>query len=99
MLPHLLTNPNRNRAPHPPPIRYVYDYITLCEDAASTQKPECLKYRCDLEENTTTQLCDDFYDFCDANYGRNWDLPQCTPPCELLDDPDTDARCREPASG
>jgi hypothetical protein len=52
--------------------------------------------RCDLEENYDTKVCDDFWDFCDANSGRNWDLPQCTPPCELLANPDTDARCKDP---
>jgi hypothetical protein len=76
----------------------VYDYIEWCEKPENTPKAECLKHRCDLEENFDSSACNAFFDFCDARGGANWDLPQCTPPCELLDRPESDARCRDPAA-
>lgn len=40
-------------------------------------------------------MCDAFFDFCD---NLNWEGDRCTPPCDGLDDPDSDPRCRDPGA-
>jgi hypothetical protein len=35
--------------------------------------------------------------FCDGNGRKNWDLPECTPPCEMPDNQRKDKRCQPDA--
>jgi hypothetical protein len=74
----------------------VYDYEAYCQ-AGREKAPECLKYWCDQRANSATAECDAYTDWCGD--GDNADLPQCTPPCEALEDPDSDSRCTEPDDG
>jgi hypothetical protein len=60
--------------------------------------PECFKNWCDLANNAQSPDCKAFEDFCDGNGGKNWELPECTAPCEL-DANAGDARCKEGAAG
>ena len=43
----------------------------------------------ELEEES--DACTAWFEFCDT--GNNMDTAKCFPPCELLDDPGSDARC------
>ena len=37
------------------------------------------------------------WDFCDLNDGANWDtMEECTPPCEMGENSENDARCKAP---
>lgn len=45
--------------------------------------PDCFKYWCDLTENADNADCQKLWDYCDDNGGKNWDLPECSAPCEL----------------
>lgn len=58
--------------------------------------------RCDLEENGDKDECETYREWCDT--GDNEALPQCTPPCELLeelypDNPKADRQCVERGEG
>jgi len=65
-----------------PLVPDIYEY---CEegDRAKAPVPECFKYWCDLTENLENADCEVLWEFCDGNDGDNWDLPECTPPCEM----------------
>ena len=92
----------RGTALHPVPRRNrTWDHLPMhflrCQLEPTSPPPgRRARVRCDLLDFVNSKVCNDFFDFCDANDGDNWDLPSCTPPCELLDNPDTDARCKDP---
>ncbi|KAI8474572.1 MAG: hypothetical protein J3K34DRAFT_518099 [Monoraphidium minutum] len=74
------------------PLPWVPSYGLYCGDAANRDSPECLRHRC---RTATTPECDAYIAACQA---RGWAGDDCTPPCEALDDPSTDARCRSPSA-
>ncbi|GBF96753.1 hypothetical protein Rsub_09609 [Raphidocelis subcapitata] len=74
------------------PMPWVPDIFEYCEQdgKGNVPTPDCFKYWCDLAENSSNADCDKLWEFCDGNGGKNWDLPECSAPCELeanLDDP------------
>ncbi|KIY93958.1 hypothetical protein MNEG_14005 [Monoraphidium neglectum] len=55
-------------------------------------RPSCLgPVMCNTAD---TPECDAYQEYCANPKLEN--TPVCTPPCDLLDDPDSDPRCKQP---
>lgn len=73
---------------------FVPDYTAYCELPANSGKAECFGWWCEYglpDDVTETEECNKYFDYCEKE--ENLDSALCTPPCEQLDDPESNPKC------
>lgn len=63
---------------------WVPDITAYCaKNKAAKPDPECFMYWCYLPAQNNNDDCADLTDYCSGNDNKNWDLPECTAPCDI----------------
>lgn len=73
---------------------WVPDFEAYCEPHPTSQ--DCLYSWCQNPDNIGAEQCDSLDAFCADE--PNASSAKCVPPCDNLEDPDSDTRCQSPDS-